>query len=158
MSIFFHKSSDFFQTFTKSEFENQKSLQKQQEDVLMALEARTIDKINCGEQQPEVDHQYKGEQSNSGYDDEKFWRNTRSYISYQLQNKSNAGKYLEISILDDFKAENLEISINGNIAEIISVDNKIIKINLPSIENMLVKLSAKTKAPTPRFHQIRILK
>lgn len=148
----------YFQTFTKSEFENQKSLQKQEEEAILALEAITIDKINCGEQQPEVDHQYKGEQSNSGYDDEKFWRNTRSYISYQLQNKSNAGKYLEIRILDNFKAENLEISINGNVAEIISFDNKIIKINLPATENMLLKLSAKTKAPTPRFHQIRILK
>lgn len=148
----------YFQTFTKSEFENQKALQKQQDDALLALEARTVDKINCGEQQPEVDHQYKGEQSNSGYDDEQFWRNTRSFISYQLQNKSNAGKYLEISVLDDFKAENLEVSINGNIVEIISFDNKIIKINLPYTENMLLKLSAKTKVPTPRFHQIRILK
>ncbi|GGD52407.1 glycosyl hydrolase [Emticicia aquatilis] len=148
----------YFQTLKTSEFENQKALQKQQEDALLALEAQTIDKINCGEQQPEVDHQYKGEQSNSGYDDEKFWRNTRSYISYQLQNKNNAGKYLEISILDDFKAENLEISINGNAAEIFSTDDKNIRIKLPTSDNLLLKLSAKTKAPTPRFHQIRLLK
>lgn len=148
----------YFQTFTKSEFEKQKTLQKQQEDTLLALEARTIDKINCGEQQPEVDHQYKGEQSNSGYDDEKFWRNTRSFISYQLQNKNNAGKFLEISVLDDFKAENLEISINGNVVDIFSTDGKNIKIKIPPSENILLKLSTKTKTPTPRFHQIRVLK
>ena len=148
----------YFQTFTKKEYESQKESQKQQELALLAIEAKTIDKINCGEQQPEVDHQYKGEQSNSGYDDEKFWRNTRSYISYQLQNKNKAGKYIEISALDTIKAENFEILINGNKAKINSVENKIIKIQIPEQENFELKISAKNKIPTPRFYQIRILK
>jgi len=148
----------YFQTFTKKEYESQKESQKQQELALLAIEAKTVDKINCGEQQPEVDHQYKGEQSNSGYDDEKFWRNTRSYISYQLQNKNKAGKYIEISALDTIKAENFEILINGNKAKINSVENKIIKIQIPDQENFELKISAKNKVPTPRFYQIRILK
>ena len=148
----------YFQTFTKSEFENQKAFQKQQEEASLAIEARTIDKINCGEQQPEVDHQYKGEQSNSGYDDEKFWRNTRSYISYQLQNKNNVGKYLEISILDDFKTENLEISINGNVVEILSIENKIVRMKAFESEILNVRISAKNKIPTPRITQIRLVK
>ena len=148
----------YFQTFTKKEYESQKESQKQQELALLAIEAKTVDKINCGEQQPEVDHQYKGEQSNSGYDDEKFWRNTRSYISYQLQNKNKAGKYIEISALDTIKAEDFEILINGNKAKINSVENKIIKIQIPEQENFELKISAKNKIPTPRFYQIRILK
>jgi len=148
----------YFQTFTKKEYESQKESQKQQELALLAIEAKTVDKINCGEQQPEVDHQYKGEQSNSGYDDEKFWRNTRSYISYHLQNKNKAGKYIEISALDTIKAENFEILINGNKAKINSVENKIIKIQIPDQENFELKISAKNKVPTPRFYQIRILK
>lgn len=148
----------YFQTFTKVEYEDQKAIQKQQEDALLALEARTIDKINCGEQQPEVDHQYKGEQSNSGYDDEQFWRNTRSYISYQLQNKNNAGKYLEISILDDYKVENLEISINGNILEILTFENRIIRTKVPENEIVNLRISAKNKIVTPRITQIRLVK
>ncbi|WP_317048137.1 DUF6805 domain-containing protein [Flavobacterium cheongpyeongense] len=52
-------------------------------------------------QQPEADHLYKGEKSNSGYDDGKFWRNTRSYISYQMLNKNKAGQFLYISTLED---------------------------------------------------------
>ena len=148
----------YFQTFTKAAYEKQKDIQKQQEDRELALDAKTIDKINCGEQQPEVDHQYKGEKSNSGYDDEKFWRNTRAYISYQLQNKNNAGKYLEISVLDDFKAENLEISINENIMELMAIDNKTIKIDLPENESIQLKISAKNNITTARFYQIRLLK
>lgn len=148
----------YFQTFTQKDYEKQKEAQKQKEMELLAIEAKTVDKINCGEQQPEVDHQYKGEQSNSGYNDEKFWRNTRSFISYQLQNKNKAGKHLEISTLDPIKAENFEILINGTTAKINSIENKIIKIQIPEQENFELKINAKNKIPTPRFYQIRILK
>lgn len=148
----------YFQTFTYEEYINQKENQKQQEAALLAVEAITVDKINCGEQQPEVDHQYKGEQSNSGYDDEKFWRSTRSYISYQLVNKNKAGKYIEVKSLDIVKPENLEILINGNAAEISSIENNTIKIKMPEGENIQLKIIAKNKIATSRFYQIRILK
>ncbi|MCP9768359.1 glycosyl hydrolase [Lacihabitans sp. LS3-19] len=148
----------YFQTLTKEDYEKQKEIQKQNEIALLALEARTIDKINCGEQQPEVDHQYKGEQSNSGYDDEQFWRNTRSYISYQLQNRNSAGKYLEISALDEFKIENIEITINGKVLEILSFENKKLRIQLTESDLLNLKISAKNKMPTARMTQIRILK
>ena len=148
----------YFQTFTQKDYEKQKEAQKQKEMELLAIEAKTVDKINCGEQQPEVDHQYKGEQSNSGYNDEKFWRTTRSYISYQLQNKNNAGKYTEITTLNDANLENIEITINGNEAKIIAVESKLIKIEVPVEESFQLKITAKTKIVSPRFYQIRILK
>ena len=148
----------YFQTFTQKEYKNQKESQKQNEMAILAIEAKTVDKINCGEQQPEADHQYKGEQSNSGYDDEKFWRNTSSYISYQLQNKNKSGKYLEINALDDIKFENFDILINGNKAQIKAIENKVVKIQIPEEENFELKINAKNKKTTPRFYQIRILK
>lgn len=148
----------YFQTFTKKDYELQKQLQKQHEAELLALEAITVDKINCGEQQPEVDHQYKGEQSNSGYDDEKFWRSTRSYISYQLQNKNNAGNYIEISTLDAIDAKKFEILINDAVPEIITIEKNTIKIKVPKSDTISLKIMAKDKMPTPRFTQIRILK
>jgi DUF1680 family protein len=148
----------YFQTLTNNEYINQIENQKQHEAAILALDAITVDKINCGEQQPEVDHQYKGEQSNSGYDDEKFWRSTRSYISYQLQNKNMEAKFLEISSLDVIDPKKIEIVINDVIVEIISNENKTIKIKMPKIENIRLKISAKDKIVTPRFYQIRILK
>jgi DUF1680 family protein len=148
----------YFQTFTQKDYEKQKEAQKQKEIELLAIEAKTIDKINCGEQQPEVDHQYKGEQSNSGYDDEKFWRSTRSYISYKLQNKNNAGNYIEISTLDPIDAKKFDILINDAVAEIITIEKKTIKIKVPKSDSINLKITAKDKMPTPRFTQIRILK
>lgn len=147
----------YFPTFTKKDYENQKELQKQKEAALLALEAITVDKINCGEQQPEVDHQYKGEQSHSGYDDEKFWRSTRSYISYKLLNKNDAGNYIEISALQNITAKNFEIQINDVAADFV-IEKNIIRIKAPKTESVQLKIMAKDKVETPKFNQIRILK
>lgn len=148
----------YFQTFSKEDYELQKELQKKLESQQLAIEALTIDKINCGEQQPEVDHQYKGEQSNSGYDNDKFWRNTRSYISYKLINKDNLGSYIEISTLDAVDTKKFEILINEIPAEILAVDKNSFKVKVPKAETVHLKILAKDKMPTPRFTLIRILK
>jgi len=148
----------YFQTFSKEDYGLQKELQKKLESQQLAIEALTIDKINCGEQQPEVDHQYKGEQSNSGYDNDKFWRSTRSYISYKLINKDNIGSYIEISTLDAVDTKKFEILINEIPAEILAVDKNSFKVKVPKAETVHLKILAKDKMPTPRFTLIRILK
>ena len=147
----------YFQTFNKTAFENYQASIKQKEAEQLALEARTIDKVNCGEQQPEVDHNYKGERSNSGYDDEQFWRNTRSYISYQLSNKNKLGKVLIISTLDDFKLENISIIIDEKPIENISKENKTIQIKNLDSEKISIKISAKNNVPSPRFTEFRVV-
>lgn len=147
----------YFQTFNKTAFENYQAGIKQKEAEQLALEARTIDKVNCGEQQPEVDHNYKGERSNSGYDDEQFWRNTRSYISYQLSNKNKLGKVLIISTLDDFKLENISIIINEKPIENVSKENKTIQIKNLDSEKISIKVSAKNNVPSPRFTEFRVV-
>lgn len=148
----------YFQTYSEEEFKEKQALLKQQEIEAMAVEAKTVDKINCGEQQPEVDHLYKGEKSNSGYDDGKFWRSTRSYISYQMQNKNNQGKFLDISVLDDLKIDKIDILINEKPADIVSVEKKMIRINIDKLEVVDVKITAKEGNSSPRFYQLRIVK
>ncbi len=147
----------YFQTFNKTTFENYQVSIKQKEAEQLVLEARTIDKVNCGEQQPEVDHNYKGERSNSGYDDEQFWRNTRSYISYQLSNKNKQGKVLIINTLDDFKIENISIIINEKPIENILKENKTIQIKDLDSEKINIKISTKNNVPSPRFTEFRVV-
>lgn len=148
----------YFQTYSKEEYKEKQALLKQQEIDAMAIEAKTVDKINCGEQQPEVDHLYKGEKSNSGYDDGKFWRNTRSYISYQLQNNNKEGQFLEISVLDDLNTDDISILINEKPVDIVASENKIIRINVKKLEIVNIKIMAKEGKISPKFYQIRIVK
>ena len=149
----------YFQTFTQVDFDAQKATRRQQEAEALALEARTVDKVNCGEQQPEVDHAYKGEKSDSGYDDDgRFWRNTRSYISYQLQNKGLAGKTLDIHFLGNLKTEDVGIFINDRAAEVLAVKDKVITVKTDDKELVKLKIASENGRPTPRFFQIRLVK
>ncbi|MGQ7947058.1 beta-L-arabinofuranosidase domain-containing protein [Flavobacterium sp. WC2509] len=148
----------YFQTYTKENYKEKQALLKQQEIDALAIEAKTVDKINCGEQQPEVDHLYKGEKSDSGYDDAKFWRDTRSYISYQMSNKKLEGKTLEISFLGEFKVNNLEVFINDKPVEIISKNDKSIQFRVDTFELINLKIKSKDGSRTSKLNQIRILK
>ncbi|MFN8345410.1 MAG: glycoside hydrolase family 127 protein [Spirosomataceae bacterium] len=149
----------YFQTFTQANFDAQKATQRQLEVEALALEARTVDKVNCGEQQPEVDHAYKGEKSDSGYDDDgRFWRNTRSYISYQLQNKELAAKTLDIHFSGNLKTEDVGIFINDQAAEILAVKNKVITVKVDDKEFVKLKITSENGRPTPRFFQIRLVR
>lgn len=147
----------YFPTFTQAAYDEQKAKLKQQEADVLALEAITVDKVNCGEQQPEVDHQYKGEKSESGYDDEQFWRRTRSYITYQLQNKNRTGKYIIIRALEDIKPETMSFLINEKPAEILSSEGKTIRLRANDNEVITVKIMAQSGTNTARINQIRLL-
>lgn len=148
----------YFQNYTREQYQEKHALLKQQEIQALALEAKTVDKINCGEQQSEVDHRYKGEKSDSGYDDTKAWRSTKSYISYQLLNKNKAGKYLDIICTGDFKTDNITILINEKPASIISTANKTIRLNVEKIEVVNITIKSNDGSNSPKFHQFRILK
>ncbi len=148
----------YFETYSKDEYKEKQALLKQQEKEAAALEARTIDKVSCGEQQPEVGHLYKGEKSNSGYDDSKFWRGTRGYMAYQLSNKNLQGKFLDITVLDELKLDNVDITINEKPAEIISAKDKTIRIDIQNIDVVNIKITSNNGRPTPRFYELRILK
>lgn len=148
----------YFQTYNAEEYKEKQAILKQQEMAAAALEAKTIDKVSCGEQQPEVGHLYEGEKSFSGYDEDKFWRSTRGYMSYQLLNKNQEGQYMDISALNDISLDAIDISVNGKPAEIISTKNKTIRIKLGNTELIAIKISSTNDRPTPRFYELRIVK
>ncbi|WP_306521572.1 beta-L-arabinofuranosidase domain-containing protein [Rheinheimera sp.] len=61
-----------------------------------ALIARTLDQIQPGQQQPEVEHQYQGQASQSGNNNGRHWRDSREWFSYQLTDTANAATVLRL--------------------------------------------------------------
>ena len=57
------------------------------EQERQALEARTVDKVQPGEQQPETDHKMETDRSNTGNTNDVFFRDARNghYFSYLMQ-------------------------------------------------------------------------
>lgn len=90
----------------------------------IALQARTIDQITPGEQQPESDHFYKGEQSEAGLYKGRHWRHSRAWFSYELNDKKQEAKILQITYAGIDAGRKFEIQLNGEvIAQVESTDN-----------------------------------
>ncbi|MEN0036524.1 MAG: glycoside hydrolase family 127 protein [Cellvibrio sp.] len=79
----------------------------------IALQAKTIDQVAPGEQQPESDHFYKGEQSEAGLYNGRHWRHTRAWFSYELNDKQSEAKTLQITYAGIDAGRSFEIQMNG---------------------------------------------
>jgi hypothetical protein len=99
----------------------QEQLEKSEKEKL-ALEEITVDQVAPGEQQPEVEHNYKGEKSESGTYNDWHWRNASGWFSYLLTNKNNAGKKLLISYYGTDKNVAFDIMVNGVLLKKESLD------------------------------------
>lgn len=83
------------------------------EQQRIELYARTIDQITPGEQQPESDHFYKGEQSETGIYNGRHWRHTRAWFSYELNDKKHEAKILQITYAGVDAGRRFEILLNN---------------------------------------------
>lgn len=80
--------------------ENLKVMQEQlakKEAEQLALNAKTIDQVSPGEQQPESDHFYKAEGGDSGLNKGMHWRHATSWLSYELTDKKQEARFLRVS-------------------------------------------------------------
>jgi DUF1680 family protein len=84
----------------------------EEEKQKLELENNTVDQVAPGEQQSEVDHQFKGDQTEAGIFKDKHWRSAGGWFSYQLKNSQQAGKKLRVMYYGTNKGS-VDIFING---------------------------------------------
>ena len=133
-----------------------------QESIAQALEARTADKVTCGEQQPESDHFVKMEWSGTGNDGGVQWRETRQWFSYRM--KTNGRKVTAVRIA--FRPENnrdARVLINDTEIGLFSTaDNGVIEIPVKAdvmgkAENLTLKIAKGNKDITPHIYEVRLI-
>lgn len=95
---------------------------KEKEAVMLALEKRTVDHVAPGEQQPESEHNFKGEQTESGNYQGRFWRHAQGWFSYDLKNKNKEGKILRITYFGGDKDRNFDILLNNKLLNTVKLD------------------------------------
>jgi hypothetical protein len=82
-----------------------------------ALEDRTLDEVVPGEQQPEVDHQYRGVDSNTGVRMGRHWRDTGKWISYRLRAPESAQPTTAVELMLTFDGgdqhEGFDVRVDG---------------------------------------------
>jgi DUF1680 family protein len=84
-----------------------------QERERQALEARTLDQVMPGEQQPEVDHQLAGEDLGTGIHLGRRWRDTGRWLSYRFKAPAGSGPLeLMLTFSGDDKHDGFKLLVN----------------------------------------------
>ena len=87
-----------------------------QEQERQALEARTVDKVQPGEQQPETDHKMETDQSYTGNTNDVFWRDARDghYFSYLMQTGGSTDLSLRLKFwgVGEWKTHEFDIYVD----------------------------------------------
>ena len=152
----------YWPVLSASEVQKRQEEVARQESIAQALEARTADKVTCGEQQPESDHFVKMEWSGTGNDGGVQWRETRQWFSYRM--KTNGRKITAVRIA--FRPENnrdARILINdAEIGTFSTADNGIIEMPVDAsiigkAESVTLKIAKGNKDITPHVYEVRLI-
>ena len=96
-----------------------------EEQERQALEARTVDKVQPGEQQPETDHKMETDRSNVGNTNDVFFRDARDghYFSYLMQTQGSTSLTLRLTFWgqDEWRSCEFDIMIDDTL--LCSVNN-----------------------------------
>jgi len=81
----------------------------------LALDARTIDQVAPGEQQPESDHFFKGEGSEAGINNGRHWRHATKWFSYELNDPKQEAKVLRLAFAKADAGRRFDILVNDQL-------------------------------------------
>lgn len=84
-----------------------------EERARAAREASTIDQVSVGEQQPEVEHDFKGERTETGIYNGRRWRHG-SWFQYTLNTHGETAVELEVTYSGSDRGRKFDILANGN--------------------------------------------
>lgn len=85
-----------------------------------ALAALIIDQVTPGQQQPEVEHQFKGENTRAGVNNGSHWRDATGWFSYALDNGAREAKKLRVRYFKGDSNRKFAIKVNDEIiAEVV---------------------------------------
>ena len=90
-----------------------------EEKARQALEARTVDKVNPGEQQPETDHNMEADVTERGNTEGVFFRDARDghFFSYLMQTKGETNLSLQLKFWgqDEWRTSEFDIYVNDKL-------------------------------------------
>lgn len=157
--------------YTRPEnLEQIKQKMQEQEKARLALEAITVDVVHSGEQQPESDHAFKGEQTDAGLFKERHYRNAKGWFSYELRNAGGQGKKLRVTYYGRERNRNFDIYINNVLLTTVKMDgtgvDAFTDVDYALPESLLshppaaitVKFAAQGGSATANVFEVRLLK
>ncbi|MFC4655816.1 beta-L-arabinofuranosidase domain-containing protein [Rheinheimera marina] len=159
----------YFQQLSPEQAKAQQQAQREADAKAQQLAAATLDKVYPGEQQPESDHYYQGEQSEAGVNSNRHWRHSHSWFSYQLATQGETAAVLQLDYygldqnrqfelwIDDHKLADVSLSGTGQ-ANWYSVDYPIPADWLRGHRTIRLKFVAKPGSIAGGIYGVRLLR
>lgn len=160
----------YWQVTTPADLEKVKETLREKEQKILALEAVTVDQVVAGEQQPEVEHGFKGDGTETGTTDGRSWRMATGWFSYELKNTNKEGKVFRITYPEKERNRKFNIYLNDRLFQTVDlpasqegppeVDYEIPAafLNTTSGDRLTIKFEAHPGNSTGRIFQVRLLR
>ena len=146
----------YFPLYSQAEWAAKSQQMADAERQRLALEARTVDKVFCGEQQSESDHFFTSANSWNGSDGGVHWRRARGSFAYRL--KAAGAKSLRIKALPGDR-QKLSLALDGQpLGTYAPQPDGLLEVALPqtTAETATLTLAPEAGRETPRVSEIRI--
>ncbi|MCC8173870.1 MAG: glycoside hydrolase family 127 protein [Odoribacter sp.] len=158
----------YFPYTTREGLQTFQNLLQEQEQEKAALQARTIDIVYIGEQQPESDHFFQSENAEAGTSNNRHWRRTKGWFQYELRNPEKESVNLSFTFYGEDETATFILEVNGeNIGEhrinrqagkgFYTINYKLPD-SIQQTEKLQIKILAKNKRNTPQFYEVRLIK
>jgi hypothetical protein len=85
-----------------------------------ALMEQTIDHVMPGQQQPEVEHEFEGEDTESGYYRGRHWRHASGWFSYRFSDPEGEADVLRVTYSGADRGRTFDITMNGVLVETVT--------------------------------------
>ena len=103
----------YWQQLTPGEVAANEAKLQAQKIAEQVLAARTIDVVYAGEQQPESDHFVQSSRSSIGVFQDRHWRDSRDWFSYQMKDEKGEAVALRLTYFGRDKDRHFYIAVNG---------------------------------------------
>ena len=154
---------------TPEKAEKMKALLREKEKEKLELEAATVDKVAPGEQQPESDHKFQGERTESGVHRDRHWRHATGWFSYELKNTGKTARILRITHYGLDSDRHFDIYLNDQLFQTVHLDGNggdnfvNIDYTLPeeltkNNETIRIKFAARASSTAGGIYGVRLLK
>ena len=141
---------------------------REKEEARMKLEAITVDLVFPGEQQPESDHNFKGEKTDAGTFRERHYRHGTGWFSYDMKNAGLEAKKLSFTYYGADRNRSFDVFANDVLVASLTLDGtgearfleKVV--DLPDAfknEKVLnIRFAAKPGSAISGIYEVRILR
>ena len=106
----------YWQVLSQAQLQTRAAERLREEAAAEELQRRTVDWVQPGEQQPEVEHEFVGERTTAGVYRDRHWRHAAGWFGYTLTDPGGEGETLRLTYSGaDRENRQFSIEVNGRV-------------------------------------------